>query len=168
VSGPGSPTLTNGTSASATLNLFDDGVYTVSLFVDNGALSTGTTVNKTLTVTANATFAQVRAVFEDNVNYGCLGCHAIGNPPPFVGVNSGSAPSWENFTDSNGNSLHARVVARASTNDGTVYNNLLVLNPLGSSTAPNGNDHGGGALFSGTSDPAYITFMTWIIGGMPP
>lgn len=168
VSGPAGASITNSTSASATLNIANDGVYTVSLFVDNGALSTGTTVVKTVTVTANATFTQVKAVFT-NPTYSCasIGCHSIGSPPAFVAVNAGLAPSWDDVDDANGNSLYQRVVARATVNDGTVYNNLLVMNPLDITAAPNLNGHGGGQLFTGTSDAAYITFITWIIGGTP-
>jgi hypothetical protein len=169
VSGPAGATFSSEFSSSTTLSIVNDGVYTVSLTVDNGALSTGTTEVKTVTVSANATFTQVRAVF--TASCALVGCHAIGNPPPFVAVNSGSPPSWENFTDAGGNTLHDRAVARGGTNDGTVSNNLLVLNPLDSSIPPNNvgaaAGHGGGQVFSGTSDADYITFMTWIIGGMP-
>jgi PKD repeat protein len=162
-SGPAGSSFTNSTSPTATLNIVNDGVYVVRLFVDNGALSTGTIVNKTITVSANRTFTQVSAVF---INRGCTGCHASGNPAIAVGVNTGSAPSWENVNDTNGDSLYTRVVARV--NVGAPASSLLVLNPLGSSVSPNLNGHGGGQIFTDESDVDYITFLTWIIGGVQP
>jgi hypothetical protein len=131
------------------------------LFVDNGGLSTGTTVDKTITVSANSTFAAVvRPVF---VARGCTGCHANGNPATFVGVNTGVAPSWENVNDTAGNTLYQRVLARVNT--GTPASSLLLLNPLGSSAAPNTNGHGGGTIFLNENDADYIKFLTWVIGG---
>ena len=170
-SGPSGSSITNSTSSTATLNIVNDGTYTVDLFVDNGALSSGSTVSKTITVSANATFAQVQTVFT-----GCTGCHSYANGAtnPDPASNSGLAPSWANENDSNGKTLYQRVTQRANVNDGTLENNLLLLNPLGSPIFPNTvggtatTRHGGGAIFSGTSDPDYITILTWIIGGEPP
>jgi hypothetical protein len=167
-SGPAGFSITNSTLPSATLNIVNDGTYTVQLFVDNGALSTGTAVSKTITVSANSTFAQVSAVFT-NVNYGCTGCHAFGigyanNPDP--AVNSGIPPSWQSPNDSNGKTLYQRVLDRV--NLGSPASSLLLLNPLNSSVSPNTNGHGGGQLFTDENDTAYVTFLTWIIGNAPP
>ncbi len=171
-SGPAGSSITNSTSSSATLNIVNDGVYTVQLFVDNGALSTGTTVTKTITVTANRTFTQVSAVFTDAV-YLCTGCHSYvngaANPDP--ANNSGLAPSWANELDSNGKTLYQRVVGRI--NVATPERSLLLLNPLNVNNAfndnpivaPNVTPHGGGQMFADTSESGYITFLTWIIGG---
>lgn len=165
-SGPSGSSITNSTSLSATLNIINDGTYTVQFFVDNGALSTGTTVTKNITVSANATFVQVQAVF--NGGLGCTGCHSYANGAtnPDPAANSGFAPSWANENDSNGKTLYQRVLDRV--NVATPASSLLVLNPLGSSVSPNTNGHGGGQLFADENDASYITFLTWIIGGAPP
>jgi len=158
---PAGASFTNSTASTTTLNIVNDGTYGVRLFVDNGGLSTGTTVDKTITVSANSTFAAVVGpVF---VARGCTGCHANGNPATFVGVNTGIAPSWENVSDTAGNTLYQRVLARVNT--GTPASSLLLLNPLGSSAAPNTNGHGGGTIFLNENDADYIKFLTWIIGG---
>jgi len=158
---PAGASFANSTASTTTLNIVNDGTYGVRLFVDNGGLSTGTTVDKTITVSANSTFAAVvRPVF---VARGCTGCHANGNPATFVGVNTGIAPSWENVSDTAGNTLYQRVLARVNT--GTPASSLLLLNPLGSSAAPNANGHGGGTIFLNENDADYIKFLTWIIGG---
>jgi hypothetical protein len=177
LSGPTGSSIDSPTASSATLHVITTGTYRVQLTVGNSPLSGGTSVFKDITVSANATFAQVKAVFT-NPTYSCAsaGCHAIGNPPPCRNVNSGLPPSWEDFTDAcvPGKTLYQRVVERATTNDGTIYNNLLLLNALGSSAPPNNGPppaaagHGGGAPFPNTSDAGYITFLTWIIGGTPP
>ena len=164
-SGPSGSTISNSTSASATLNIVNDGIYTVQVFVDNGALSTGTTVSKTISVSANGTFTQVKAIF--NGALGCTGCHSYANGAtnPDPAANSGLAPSWASENDSNGKTVYQRVIDRI--NLGSPASSLLVLNPLGSSAAPNTNGHGGGQLFTDENDANYITFLTWIIGGAP-
>jgi PKD repeat protein len=171
-SGPSGSSITNSTSQSATLNIVNDGSYTVQVFVDNGALSTGTTVTKTITVTANRTFTQVSAVFTDPV-YLCTGCHSYANGAanPDPATNSGLAPSWANELDSNGKTLYQRV--RDRVNLGTPDRSLLLLNPLNVNNGfndnpiipPNLTPHGGGTMFADTNESGYITFLTWIIGG---
>jgi hypothetical protein len=172
--GPSGSSITNGSSSSATLNIVKTGTYTVQLFVDNGALSAGTTVTKNITVTANRTFAANVVPVFSNVSYGCTGCHAFswGGNNPDPSTNSGIPPSWvSGETDSNGKTLYQRVFDRINT--ATPVRSLLLLNPLNVNNgfndnpvvAPNVTVHGGGQLFSDENDAAYITFLTWIVGG---
>ena len=169
-SGPAGSSFTNATSSLATLNIVNDGTYVVRLIVDNGALSAGRTLDKTITVTAGRTFTQVRAVI---TALGCAsgGCHAVQNNPadfydndPDPAAGSGTPPAWVNVNTAGPETFRQRVLKRVSLADPA--NSLFVLNPLGLG-------HGGGLFFDNAtpdptddrSDPNYITFLTWIIGG---
>jgi hypothetical protein len=144
------PTITNPTSANATLNVHRAGVYTVSLFVSNG-LPPGpsNTATRTITVNANAiTFTTMKGRLNNTL--GCATCHVAGSVTP---------PSW--VDEPVANALYNRVIARVDANNPAA--SLMV-------RCPSQGDCGMGqqsGFYNSTSLTNYNEFLNWIMSGAP-
>jgi len=143
------PSITNPTSASATLNVHRAGVYTVSLFVSNGLPpGASNTATRTITVNANAiTFTTMKGRF---VSLGCTGCHSSGSISP---------PSWVDETVS-GQTLYQRVLGRVNATDPA--QSLIVRCP---SQGDCGMAQQGG--FTDSNRTNYNEFLNWVMSGAP-
>ncbi len=171
VSAPDGASISNATSANATLNTVGDGVYSVNLVAYNGTLTSdpatlNVTVNSALAIAPSAIrFADVKAVLQGT----CVTCHQPGGgplatPPVFWSDYDRNGDGVVDATDTAW--LYAEVVSRINFTD-------LVASPL--LRKPSNHHHFGGLQvgFDTTKppgDPAradYDLILNWALNGAP-